>query len=488
MSRSIITYLRDRWHSPSGYRDVLVLAGPLVLSTGTMTVQQFVNRMFLTWFSPEALAASLPGGALSFTFLCFFIGTVSYANTFVAQYHGAGEKERIPAAVWQAVYLALLASVLILPMALLARPIFAAGGHEPAVQVLEVQYFRILILGGGFGILSSAVSAFFVGLGQTRIVMWVNVGTAVANVALDYLLIFGKLGLPRLGITGAAYATVISSFLGAVVFMALFLSSPAGREYQVWARRRIDFPLLGRLLRFGAPSGLHFMLDILAWSLFIMLVGRLGTNALAATNLAFQVNTVVFLPMIGFSIATSTLVGHRLGENRPDLAVKTTWSAFQMTFSYMFVLAAMYLTIPDMFLLPFAAGADVVQFSQIRGVVVIMLHFVAVYSLFDGANLIFSAALKGAGDTLFVMIMSSGLSMSLMVIPTWLICRDGKGSIWAAWTALTVFICVLALCFLWRFLRGKWKTMRVTEVQHGPVSPTCAVPDHPFTDADITAS
>ncbi|MEN6404799.1 MAG: MATE family efflux transporter, partial [Armatimonadia bacterium] len=307
-------------------------------------------------------------------------------------------------------------------------------------------------------------------------------------VLLDYLLIFGTLGLPRLGIAGAAYATVASSFLGALVFMVLFLRSPLGREYQVWARRGLDLPLLGRLLRFGAPSGLHFMLDILAWSMFIMLVGRLGTNALAATNLAFQVNTVVFLPMIGFSIATSTLVGHRLGENRPELAVKTTWSAFQMTFSYMFVLAVLYLTIPDLFILPFAAGADAAQFSQIRGTVVILLHFVAVYSLFDGANLIFSAALKGAGDTLFVMIMSTGLSMSLMVVPTWLICHDGKGSIWAAWLALTAYICVLALCFVWRFLRGRWKTMRVTEVTHAPVSPTYAVPDHPFTDADITAS
>lgn len=482
------TYLRERWHSPSGYRDVLVLAGPLVLSTGTMTVQQFANRVFLTWYSPDALAASMPGGLLSFTILCFFIGTVSYANTFVAQYHGAGRGDRIPAAVWQAVYVSAIAGVLIIPLAFLAGPIFAWGGHAPAVQKLEADYFRILVLGGGFGIMSSAVSAFFIGLGHTRTVMWVNIATALTNVVLDYLLIFGKLGFPRLGIAGAGLATVISSMLGTGIFMGLFVWSRAGREYQVWARRQLDSDLLRRLLRFGAPSGLHFMLDILAWALFIMLVGRLGTNALGATNLAFQVNSLVFLPMIGFSIATATLVGHRLGENKPELAVKTTWSAFQMTFSYMALLALLYVLVPKLFLWPFAAGSDAAKFSEIEGTVIIMLRFVAVYSLFDGVNLIFSAALKGAGDTLFVMVLSSSLSLSLMVAPAWWICRDGKGSLWAAWTALTVFICVLAGCFLWRFLQGKWKSMRVTEMPHVPSSPTYPMPDHPLTDADVTAT
>lgn len=476
--------LLRRWSRPAGYREVLVLAGPLILSTSTMTVQQFVNRMFLSWFSPEALAASLPAGTLSFTILCFFIGTCSYANTFVAQYHGSGQPTRIAASVWQAIYLALIASVIIIPFAFLARPLFDLAGHTMAVRGLEVSYFRILIYGGGFAILSSALSSFFTGLGRVRTVMWVNVGVAVVNVVLDYLLIFGHHGLPRLGIIGAAWATVIASGLGTVAFFIVYLCGSQSKLYRVWQMRGLDRELFARLLRFGAPSGLHFMLDLLAWSLFILLIGRLGMVALGATNLAFQINSVIFLPMIGFSIATSTLVGQRLGQNRPDLAARTTWSAFQMTFIYMATLALFYVLIPNFFLAPFGAKADPAQFAEVQRQAAIMLRFVALYSLFDGANLIFSAALKGAGDTLFVMLMSSSLSITLMVAPTWYICRDGKGSVWAAWTSLTLFICVLAFCFLARFLHGKWRTMRVTEAPPTPLA-TYPHPDLPAIDGEL---
>lgn len=480
------SYLRQRWHSASGYREVLVLAWPLVLSTGSHTVQQFVNRVFLSWYSPEALAASLPGGALSFTVLCFFIGTASYANTFVAQYHGARQYDRIASSVWQAVYFALVASVVILPFAFLSGPLFRLAGHGVEVQALESQYFRILILGGGFSILSSAVSAFFTGRGLTVTVMRVNVSATVLNCVLDYLLIFGKLGLPNLGIAGAAYATVISQGVAAVWFMGLFLLGTDGRSWGVWRARAFDRELFARLLRFGTPSGLHFMLDILAWSLFILLVGRLGTEELGATNLAFQVNGIVFLPMIGFSIATATLVGQRLGENRPDLAARATWSAFHLTFAYMTFFALLYVLVPAFFLLPFGAKADPAKFAPLREMAVVMMRFVALYSLFDSANLIFSAALKGAGDTLFVMVISATLSLGIMVAPTWVICRDGTGSIWAAWTALTVFISLLAFFFLWRFLQGKWRQMRVTETLHTPLNPTYPAPDTPLVDVEVS--
>jgi MATE family multidrug resistance protein len=366
-----------------------------------------------------------------------------------------------------------------------ARPLFDFAGHPPAVRDLECSYFRILVLGGGFAVLSSAVSAFFTGLGRTRTVMWVNVSATALNCLLDYGLIFGNFGLPKLGIVGAAYATVISSGLGSLTFVALFLFGPQSREYNVWRARRYDRELFVRLLRFGTPSGLHFMLDIMAWSLFILLVGRLGIVALGATNLAFQVNSIVFLPMIGFSIATATLVGQRLGEERPDLAARTTWSSFHITFAYMSSIAVFYVLTPTVFLLPFGAKADPTQFAALRDATVILLRFVAIYSLFDSANLIFSAALKGAGDTLYVMLMSSGLSLGLMVVPTWLICHDGTGSIWAAWTCLTVFIVVLAFFFVWRLLGGKWRTMRVTETPAAAAYPTYPHPEVPLTDTDV---
>lgn len=481
----LTTNLRKRWHRPAGYLEILALAGPLVLSTGTTTVQQFINRMFLSWYSPEALAASLPAGTVSFTVLCFFIGTASYANTFVAQYHGAGQPSQVARSVWQGIWLAVGSGLLVIPLALLAGPLFRAAGHAPEVQALETSYFRILTLGGGLPIISAAVSSFFTGLGDTRTVMRVNVAATALNAVLDYALIFGRWGCPELGIVGAAYATVIAQTVATAVFLWLFVRGRLGAEYHVWASRGFDRDLFGRLLRYGAPSGLHFMLDLIAWSLFILLVGRLGTVALGATNLAIQVNMLIFCPMIGFSMATATLVGQRLGQNRPDLATRTTWSAFHLTFIYMTTLAVLYLTVPDVFLRPFGARANPAEFAQLRELAIIMLRFIAVYSIFDGGNLIFSAALKGAGDTVFVMALSSSLAATLLVAPTWYFCHAGEGNIWGAWAALTIFVVVLALSFLARFLRGKWKTMRVTGTVHAPACPTYPHPESPVPDAEV---
>jgi MATE family multidrug resistance protein len=189
--------------------------------------------------------------------------------------------------------------------------------------------------------------------------------------------------------------------------------------------------------------------------------------------------------MMGFATATSTLVGRGIGESRPDLAARATWSSFQLTFTYMAIISALYVIMPRPFIAPFGAKASPTEFVALSSMAVIMLRYVAVYSIFDGANLIFSAALKGAGDTVFVMFMTSSLSMLLMVLPTWLTLREG-GSIWTAWFWLSAFIIILAFCFLARFLQGRWRTMRVTEGHHAPLSPTSITPDVPMADAEVS--
>lgn len=457
-----LTQLKAWWNAPSGYREVLAIAGPLVLSTGSVTIQQFIGRMFLSWYDEKAFAASLPAGMFSFMLLCFFLGTASYVNTFVAQYHGSGQPSRVGRAVWQSIYFSILAGTAVLVFVPLAEGIFRVAGHKPELQVLEVEYFKIIIYGGVFAIFSSSVSCFFTGLGKTWTVMYVNIAATMLNTALDYLLIFGNFGLPEMGIRGAALSTVIAAIFSSAVYLILFLRKDHRIEFGTLRGWRLDTALFGRLMRFGAPSGLQFMLDIASFSMFIMFVGRLGIVELGATNLAFQVNTIAFLPMIGFSVATATLVGKRLGENKPLLATRATWSAFHLTFIYMSTMAVLYLAAPNLFIAPFAAKADAAGFQTIKHLAIVILRFVAVYSIFDTLNLTFASALRGAGDTLFVMFLVLGAGMGILVIPTWLVCSHG-GGIYGAWMVLSAYIIILGLSFLRRFMKGRWRKMRVIE-------------------------
>jgi len=456
-------YLKNKWNSDGGYREVLVIAIPLILSTATWSIQHFVDRMFLTWYSPETIAAAMPAGMLNFTIISIFMGTAGYVSTFVAQYYGARRYHRIGPALWQGIYISLIGGLVLLCVIPLAEPTFRLIGHSPQIQQHEVIYFQILCLGGGAYIGSYALSGFFSGRGQTWPVMWVNVATTAVNLILDYALIFGHWGFPELGIRGAAIATVVAGLFSLLVFFVLLLTGENDTIYHTRRGWRLEKDLLGRLLRFGFPSGVQFFLEIGAFTGFVLVVGRLGTASLAATNIAFNINTLAFMPMIGCGIAISVLVGQYLGAQKPYIAQSAVYSGFHLTFFYMASIAAAYVLLPDLFVAPFAHQADPEGFAEIYGYSVVLLRFVAVYCLFDTMNIIFCSAIKGAGDTRFVMIMTTFLSVFILIIPVYLTVEVLGAGLMVAWVFATAYVISLGVAFYLRFLGGKWRSMRVIE-------------------------
>jgi MATE family multidrug resistance protein len=147
-------------------------------------------------------------------------------------------------------------------------------------------------------------------------------------------------------------------------------------------------------------------------------------------------------------------------------------------------IALCYVLVPSVFIDPFAAKADPGAFEEVRTLATTILCFVAVYSVFDTMNIIFASALKGAGDTRFVMLASVGLAWALMVIPTWVACELGTGGIFAAWTFLSLYVIVVGFAFLGRFLHGKWRSMRVIEEPpHAAIPPT--LPEAPTSEIDM---
>ena len=464
--------IKNRWYGDGGYGEVLRIALPLIISTGTWSVQHFVDRMFLTWYSPEAIAAALPAGILSFTITCIFIGTASYVGTFVAQYHGVRQYERCGPSLWQGIYIALIGGVVMVMFIPLAGIIFRTIGHSPEIQECERVYFKILCFGAAPVIASSAVSAFFSGLGRTRPVMWVNIFVTVVNLMLDWLLIFGHWGFPEMGIAGAGIATVSAFYFNILVYLILISRPSYARKYVTIKGWRFDSQLFTRLIRFGFPSGVHFFIDIAGFTVFILLIGRLGTVSLAASNIALNISTLAFMPMIGMGIAISVLVGQHLGENRPELAERATYSTFHLTFVYMTTIALLYVICPGLFMKPFAAQADPTQFAPIRELTVVLLRFVALYCIFDAMNIIFASAIKGAGDTRFVMFMIVVLSISVLILPSYAAVVYLSMGIYSGWVFVTAYIIVLGMVFFFRFLGGKWKSMRVIEAGAVAVPPT----------------
>ncbi|HEY1068840.1 MAG TPA: MATE family efflux transporter, partial [Pirellulales bacterium] len=176
-------------YPPGTLGELLWVAIPLMASSGTLSLMHVTDRVFLTWHSPDDLAASLPAGVLNWQLMSLFVGTVSYVNTFVAQYEGAKEKSHAAAAMWQGIYLAALAGLMILCLNPFLPMIFAGLGHAPEIQLLETEYLQALSLGAGPYLAATAMSAFFTGRGQSRAVFAVDVASVCVNAVLAYLLI-----------------------------------------------------------------------------------------------------------------------------------------------------------------------------------------------------------------------------------------------------------------------------------------------------------
>lgn len=451
------------WHDEAGGKRLLFMALPLIVSSGSWSIQHFVDRMFLAWYSPEALAASMPASITNFTIMSLFIGIASFVSTFVAQYIGANQPKMVGPILWQGLYFSLIGGIVLFVCAFFSEEIFAFAAHAQTIQQLEVVYFRILCYGAFPAIGSSALSSFFIGRGENALVMWNNILTTAINLFLDYLLIFGTWGFPRLGIEGAAWATVCASVCNFIVYATFIFTPNNNRTYATIKGWKLQPKLLARLLRFGFPNGVQFFVDVAGYTVFLLLVGRLGTVALAATNIAFNVNTLAFMPMIGFGIAVSTLVGQFIGAGRVNDAEKVSYVGFIMTFAYMAFISFFYVMTPFVFILPFASESAEVDFNSIAELTVVLLRFVALYSLFDTASIIFASAIKGAGDTRFVMNVIVLLSTSVLVIPTYVAIVVLGWGIRACWIIATLYICLLGVVFYLRFRQGKWKTMKVIE-------------------------
>ncbi|MDR3638933.1 MAG: MATE family efflux transporter [Isosphaeraceae bacterium] len=447
---------------PGGSRELLTLALPLVVSQSFMTVQVFVDAVLLAWHDPREMAASFP--AVMWFWLPFGLLQVAagYVSTFVAQYTGAGRLQRVGPAVWQGIHFAIIAGLLFLVIVPAAPYLIALGGHTPALQVLEVAYLRCLGFAALPMLVMAAVNGFFSGRGQTWTVLAIEAAGTAVNVALALVLIFGRAGAPELGIVGAGWATVAGSVVSALLAVGLLLRPKYAAEFNTLRGWRPERELFVRLLKFGVPAGSQVFFDVLVFNLFVQFVGRLGEAQAGATALTVRLNMVAFMPMLGMAQAVAILVGQRLGGDRPDLAERSAYTGLRWVFGYMSLVAACYVLIPGVLVSVFEGDRDPAGFAAVAAMVPSLLACAALYSLADSVNVTFSFALRGAGDTRFVSLLTFALAWPTMVVPTYLLVRVG-GSITWAWGFATFYILAMAVCFGWRFRSGKWKSMRVIE-------------------------
>ena len=444
-----------------GLLAVLKVALPLILSSSCHAVNMFMDRLMLTRYAGSSAAAALTGGLTCFTLQCFFVGAVGYAGTFVAQYSGANQPKRVGTAVWQGIFMALTGGLFMASCCLWSPYLFAALKHTPEVEAQENISFNYLALGSSIFLLQQALSCFWSGRGKTNMVLIVSIIVTLLNLPLNYMFIYGKYGCPEMGTAGAALGTILAALGGLLIYVAGFFGLKSSRRHYNTCSNIFDWEMFRRMLKYSSPNGVQLFMDLAAFNIFILILSLYGAQVQEASSIVFGINNLSFCPIMGMGMSASILVGQAVGAKDIPHAKKAVRSARTLMLIYMSVMMILFLLLPDLLLKPFVRVGDSSQVEVIR-LSRIMLIYVAAYLFGDGLVLIYSNAVRGAGDTRYIMLLTVVMAWGFCAIPCIIMWLLGA-SVWWLWGCLSTYIVIFGLLCYRRYRSGKWTKMKVIE-------------------------
>jgi len=432
---------------------LLALAAPIVAGMISRTVMSFVDFVMVSQLGTEAQAAIMPAGISLFCLIAFGMGLTSSVATFASQSFGRGRMSDCSAYAWQGLYLSLAMGLIALPAWWLVPDLFALAGHEAVVQEMEVTYAQIGILGIGPTVSAVALANFFNGVHRPVVGMIGAIIANVFNVVANYALIFGHWGFPAMGIAGAAWATLAAAILQATIMLFWLLRATTDRRFHSRRTFRPSAKRIKALIRIGSPAGAQFAIELLAWTVFVLfLVGRFGTVHLAATNLAFKLCELSFMPAVGLGIALTSAVGKAIGQDRKDLArLNARWAA-AIAVGYMGVIGACYLTMGRTL-----AGLLTID-GQVEDVAVVLLVFCAAYQVFDGLAIVYTHALRGAGDNHWPALFGVLCAWPMLIGGGYLVAVGfPQWQSFGPWAVATCCLALSGIVFWARFAFGPWE-------------------------------
>jgi MATE family multidrug resistance protein len=435
-------------------RELLDLALPMVVSQGSFAIMVFCDRWFLSFLGPEYMSAAMGGGVAAFFTISLFMGVMSYANAMVAQYYGAGELHKCPRVVSQGLIMAAACLPFIGLITYGVYHLFGVIGHAPEQLALERVYYLILMLGAIFNLGKACIASYFTGIGRTRVVMIADLLGVAINIPLSYALVFGKFGLPEMGIAGAAWGTVIATLFALGVFGMFYFNRMHREQFQVMKSFHLDRGIMRRYARLGFPSGFEMFANVATFNLFILLFQSYGIAEGAAAAIVFNWDMMSFVPMIGLHIAVISLIGRYVGAGDMSRANGVIKAGYKLALGYSSILAVVFVVFRVDLINVFAqSDAD---FTEIIELGSFMMVGLACYVMADASLLISGGVLRGAGDTRWQITVSISLHW-LMLIVQYLVIVVYELSPRVSWSVFVAMILLLAAAYLWRLLSGTWR-------------------------------
>lgn len=466
--------------------EMMVIATPAAISMLSFALMQFVDRLLCSrLISPEALTAAGNGGIASWVPSSVVMGVMGVINTYVSQNLGAGRPERGPKYAWAGLWMCLgVWLVVLLPFALafpsvygLMRETLGLPGVSEHVHRMESIYGRVILCGAVVMLWARAMGHYFYGMHRPGVVMVSTICGNLTNLAVSIGLILWAMSRhdlapePRaeLALGGAALGTVAGVTVEFLIPMVIFVSPSMNRRYATRRSWRPAWEPVQDILRIGWPGGVMFGNEMVCWWIFMGgFVASFDHGSDTAVHgpagwITHQYMMLSFMPAVGISIATTAMVGKCIGAGRHDLAASRTWLGVRLTMVYMGACALCFVLFGRLMSTPFLpADVSPEQGARIIELARWMLVLAATFQLFDGMAITLSGALRGAGDTVWPGVVTIFMSWGVIVGGGWFAVNHLPAlSSYGPWAASSLYIILLSLILLARFLSGRWKSIKV---------------------------
>ncbi len=466
---------------PHPLREMARIAVPTIATMASYTTMTFADKWLVSRLGAEYVGAQGNGGLAGWVPISLAMGTVQIINSYVSQNMGAGKPERGAAYAWNGIWLVAIWAVILLPYGWALPSIFTLAKMDPQQVEWATQYGQILVYGSFLTMATRALSQFFYGMHRAGVVTFAGVAANIVNLFLSAVLVFGNqtppaglgafgdivhqtatfFGIKPMGIAGSAYGTVIATGVELAIPLAFFLSPSFNAKYHTrrawrWSREHVR-----DIIKVGWPGGAMFGNEMVCWGFFMVyLVSHFGPVHASAGWIAHQYMSLSFMPSVGISVAVSALVGKYMGMRRPDLAAARAWLGLRIAMVYMGVCGVLFVVfrhqLVDLFIEQGTSDAD---HAQIVALGAQFLIAAAAFQLFDAVAMTMSGALRGAGDTVWIGVLTVALAWVVIVggglaMIHWVPSFSSVGP----WMAAAAYIMALAAVSLGRFLSGKWRT------------------------------
>ncbi|MCK6509289.1 MATE family efflux transporter [Myxococcota bacterium] len=453
-----------------GFREIVVLAYPVVLSMMAQSLLGIVDTWFMGYVSTAAQGAVGLGNMLVWVLFSFFFGVINGVSTFVSQKEGEGKEsaqqegadpkdsERsFHEAGRYANYglmIAVGSGLLLLTFQPLLPWMLSMAGTKASLAEPAMAYSSVRLWGGILACASFSVVSFLRGTGDTRTPMYVSFLIVFLNVPFNYVFIFGWGAIPAMGAAGAAHATNLAQMLGLMLYLWVYWSPRVHRRYRTraWSFQGRE---LGRLSAVGLPIGVQWVLETGSWTVFTAFVAHFGEKALAAHHIVLQMLHLSFMPGVAISIAATTLVGQYIGARRKEDAERSGFSAIKLAMLYMGVMALIFAVFGREVMLLFNREPSVVELGTT------LFLMAGLFQIFDALGMAATGALRGAGDTTYPMWLMIAASWGFFVPLVYLLGRWMGGGVIGAWWGAVLYILLVGVLLFWRWQRGAWKDIHI---------------------------